>query len=106
MEEMLDISKMIKKIRLDNHITQEELAKKFFVTPKTISNYENGKRMSDLDFILNFCKIFNISFDYFMNNKDIQESKSEDLILSEKNGKLAIYDKKQSVYLTPHIYNE
>lgn len=38
----MNVGDLIKNIRKINNLTQNQFAKKFFVTPKTISNYENG----------------------------------------------------------------
>ncbi|MBE5746237.1 MAG: helix-turn-helix transcriptional regulator [Clostridiales bacterium] len=101
---MKTTSELLKEIRLSKKLTQKQFAKKFFITEKTISNYENGVRTPDLDFLNKVCEEFNITLDYFM-EKSKNESNPQDLILSEKNGKYAIYDKKQSVYLTGHLYD-
>lgn len=42
----MEMSKQIKKYRLKLHLSQEELADKIFVTRQTISNWENGKKLS------------------------------------------------------------
>lgn len=37
------IGKLIKKIRKDNNLTQQELAKKYGITYQAVSKWENGK---------------------------------------------------------------
>ena len=39
----MDISKQIKKYRVDLKLSQEELAEKIYVTRQSVSNWENGK---------------------------------------------------------------
>lgn len=41
--EIMDISKIVKKIRTDNGWTQDELAKKLDKTQAVISRYESGE---------------------------------------------------------------
>jgi len=101
---MKKTSELLKEIRLSQKLTQKQFAKKFFITEKTVSNYENGVRTPDLDFLTRVCKEFNIALDYFMTSQTT-ESNPNDLILLEKNGKFALFDKKQSVYLTGHLYD-
>ena len=101
----MNVGDLIKNIRKINNLTQNQFAKKFFVTPKTISNYENGLRSPDLEFLNKVCGEFNLTIDYFVKSPKT-ESDPKDLVISEKNGKYAIYDKGQSVYLTPHIYTK
>jgi len=101
---MKTVGVIIKEIRLVHNLTQREFAEKFFITEKTVSNYENGKRMPDLPFLSAVCSKLNVTLDYFM-EKQQQESKFNDLVVVSKNGKYAIFDTYQSVYLTPHIYD-
>ena len=58
---------MIKKTRLDNNITQEEYAKKFGVTRQTVSSWENGKSLPDLQLIITICNTYNLSLDALLN---------------------------------------
>ena len=99
-----NVAELIKYIRKQNKLTQKQFANKFFITEKTVSNYENGLRTPDLDFLNKVCEEFNLTLDYFMETSKT-ESNPNNLVVSEKNGKCAIYDKNRSVYLTPHIYD-
>ena len=101
---MKTTSELLKDIRKLNNLTQKQFAKRFFVTEKTVSNYETGSRMPDLNFLMKVCEEFNLTLDYFM-EKAKKESNPKDLIVLEKNNKFAIFDQKQSVYLTPHLYD-
>lgn len=101
---MENISEALKRIRKANNLTQKSFARRFFVTEKTVSNYENGVRAPSIEFLLKVCKEFNINMDYLFEKKQ-NTSRSKDLVCVEKNEKLAIFDKKQGVYLTPFIYD-
>ena len=63
----MTIAEMIKKTRLDNNITQEEYAKKFGVTRQTVSSWENGKSLPDLQLIITICNTYNLSLDALLN---------------------------------------
>ncbi len=101
---MNNIQKVIKEIRKNHNLTQKQFAKKFFISEKTVSNYENGLRTPDIEFLVKLSKEFNISLDYFV-EKGKNESDTRDLIVSARNHKLAIFDTKQGVYLTQHVYD-
>lgn len=45
----MEISKQIKKYRLESKLSQEELAEKIYVTRQTISNWENGRNYPDIN---------------------------------------------------------
>ena len=48
---MRDIGKNIRQLRTQKNMTQDELAKKLFVTRQTVSNYENGKSRPDVEML-------------------------------------------------------
>ncbi len=82
---MKDIGEIIKQVRKEKHLTQSQLAKIFFVTEKTISNYENGVRTPDIEFISKFCKEFNLSLDDFVTEKKRLASDGELTSIYENN---------------------
>ena len=43
---MRDIGKNIRQLRTEKNMTQDELARKLFVTRQTVSNYEMAPRFS------------------------------------------------------------
>ena len=49
----------LKKLRQDNNLTQEELAKKINTSRSNIANYENDKNMPSVDILEKISKIFN-----------------------------------------------
>lgn len=57
------IGNNIKQIRINNNITNRELAEILNTTSSTISAYENGKTMILTAFAIELCKKFNISLD-------------------------------------------
>ena len=54
------IGKLIKKIRQDNNLTQQELAKKYDITYQAVSKWENGKAIPDIALLKEICHDFNI----------------------------------------------
>lgn len=57
---MLLIGRRLKKLRLENKMTQEELAKQLNLSKVTISCYENNSRTPSLETLLLICDIFNV----------------------------------------------
>ena len=62
----------IKKIRQDNNLTQEELAKRINTSRSNIANYENDKNMPSIDILEKLSEIFNCSIDYILGKSDIR----------------------------------
>ncbi|MDN6615363.1 MAG: helix-turn-helix domain-containing protein, partial [Enterococcus sp.] len=55
----MDIGTIIKEKRVENNLTQEALAQKFFVTRQLISKWENGKSYPDLKQVVQLSELFN-----------------------------------------------
>lgn len=63
---------ILKKLRQDNNLTQEELAKKINNSRSNIANYENGKNMPSVEVLERLSEIFNVSTDYLLGKSDIR----------------------------------
>lgn len=63
------IGKRIKKLRLDHLMTQQSLADKLNVTNKTISKWETGRNLPDVEMIGKLSQIFNISVDELLTQR-------------------------------------
>ena len=59
----MNIGKKIIEIRKKNNLSQEDLAKMFFVTRQTISSWECGKSYPDIETIIKISDKFNVSLD-------------------------------------------
>jgi transcriptional regulator with XRE-family HTH domain len=74
---MVTFSVILKELRDERGLTQEELAIATHLTKTSISRYENGKRLdpgrSELIKLANF---FNVSLDYLVGESEIKESLS------------------------------
>lgn len=66
------ISKRIKELRIENDITQKELAEYLNLTPKMISFYELGQRVPPSDIIIKLSKKFNVTTDYLLGSSDLR----------------------------------
>ncbi|EEI71039.1 DNA-binding helix-turn-helix protein [Lentilactobacillus hilgardii ATCC 27305] len=60
---MLQFSKQLKKYRAANNLSQDDLAKKLFVSRQAISKWEQGDATPDLNNLVKLAEIFNISLD-------------------------------------------
>lgn len=62
----MSFGNILKKIRQENNLTQEELAKKINTSRSNIANYENDKNMPSIDILEKLSKIFGCSIDYLL----------------------------------------
>ena len=62
----LPVGRRIQQLRADRGMTQEDLGKLFHVTRQTVSNWENGKSLPDLQTLVRMSDQFHISLDILL----------------------------------------
>lgn len=72
----MELSKQIKKYRVEANLSQEELADKVFVSRQTISNWENDKNYPDIKSLVLMSEIFEVSLDNLIKG-DLERMKKE-----------------------------
>lgn len=60
--------------RKAKNLTQEQLAKKLFVSPKTISKWENGNGLPDTNLLTTICEFFNITLNELLIGERLSEA--------------------------------
>ena len=60
------IGRRIKKLREEEHLTQQALGKMLNVTKTSICSYEKGKRTPTLDTLTRLCNLFSKDINYFL----------------------------------------
>lgn len=65
-EAVMQFGERLKKARTDKKVTQEEVAKAFFITRQTISNWETGKTYPDIDNLIKLSDYYAISLDILL----------------------------------------
>ena len=68
--------KRFKEARKEKRLTQEQLADKFHLKKSSISRYENGKQMPEVNLLKEFADFFGVTVDYLLGSESI---KTEDL---------------------------
>ena len=67
---MSTLGERLNKLRQERGLTQQELADIFHISNSTISSYETGARIPDIDFLLKLSKFYNTSSDYILGLTD------------------------------------
>ncbi|MCC8357907.1 MAG: helix-turn-helix domain-containing protein, partial [Oscillospiraceae bacterium] len=62
----MTLGEKLHKLRKQHGLSQEALAEKMTVTRQTISKWELGQSMPDLDFVAQLSDIFSVSTDYLI----------------------------------------
>lgn len=63
---MINFGKRFKTLRVQNHLTQAELAQELGLTKSVISAYENDLRMPSYEVLILIAKKFKVSTDYLL----------------------------------------
>ena len=74
----MSFGNILKKLRQDNNLTQDELAKKIDTSRSNIANYENGKNMPSVDILEKIAKLFDCTTDYLLGKSDIRNPEEKD----------------------------
>lgn len=70
---MVDFGNTLKSLRLQNNMTQAQLAQKLGLTKSVISAYETGLRLPSYDILIHIAKIYNVSTDFLLGLERKQE---------------------------------
>ena len=65
-----DLGSKVKKLRISQGLTQEDVAKALDVTPGYISNVENGRNLMTLRMLSYYAELTSVSLDYLAGSVD------------------------------------
>ncbi|MEG1313975.1 MAG: helix-turn-helix domain-containing protein [Bacilli bacterium] len=71
---MSTFGERLKDLRKSNGLTQEQLAKIFYLNKSSISRYENDVQLPENDLLQKIADYFNVSLDYIMARTDTANS--------------------------------
>lgn len=71
---MAEFGELLAELRREKKMTQVQLGKILFVTASTISNYENGVRIPDIEKLQVIASFFDVSVDYLLGRTSIELS--------------------------------
>lgn len=79
----MELAKRVRQIRIDNHLTQEQVAKALNATPGYICNVESGRTAMSLRMLVYFAKLTGESLDSLVGSieKDYQATALDHEIL-------------------------
>ena len=92
----MELGKQIKMYRLENKLSQEELADQIYVSRQTISNWENDKSYPDINSLVLLSEVFKVSLDKLIKG-DVDVMK--DVIQKEEVDKMNHYGKIYTIML-------
>ena len=90
--------RFLKELRREKGLTQEQLAERFGVTNRSVSRWENGVNMPDLDLVIDIADYFEVSIDEFLDGErktDMKDKKTEEMLR-----KVADYENQEKVMIS------
>lgn len=98
----MELSEKILTLRKSRDLTQEQLAEQLNVSRQSISKWESGQSIPEIEKIMLLSSIFDVTTDYLLKPSEIDELSVKTEILEKQQQKMLIKDKKRSqiLYLT------
>ena len=59
----MSFGEQIKQIRLENNLTQDQMASKLNVTRQAVSNWENDRNLPDIEMLITISSVFHLPLD-------------------------------------------
>ena len=78
------IGEKIKELRINNKMTQKDLAERLYVTAQAVSRWENGEVEPSLSTLVEIAKIFNVSTDELLNINVSREEKAPEVVVQKE----------------------
>lgn len=95
----MDFSEKLITLRKSRNLTQEQLAEKLNVSRQSVSKWESGQVIPDVEKIVEVSKIFDVTLDYLLKPSEIDElSLKTDLLARQQQQLLAREQKRAKVY--------
>lgn len=97
--DQVKIGKFIAELRRGEGLTQEALGEKLGVTNKTVSRWENGNYMPDIEMFQLLARVFKISINELLSgerlsDKDFRQKADENVIAAAKESAFSFEEKK------------
>lgn len=67
----MELSEKLLNLRKANDLTQEQLAEKIGISRQSVSKWESGQAVPELDKIVALCELFNVTTDYLLKPSEI-----------------------------------
>ncbi len=77
----------LKKLRIENGLTQDELAQKIYVSRTAVSKWETDNGYPSIESLKQLSNLFNVSIDNLISDDDVENKRNID----RKNGRKAYY---------------
>ena len=91
----MDVSEKILQLRKANGFTQEELAEKLNVSRQSVSKWESGQSVPELEKLVALSEIFQVSTDHLLKPSDLDQLSIKTEMLEKQQQELAAENRKR-----------
>lgn len=91
----MEVSEKILKLRKANNLTQEELAEKLDVSRQSISKWESGQTIPELEKLVVLSEVFQVTTDYLLKPSELDELSIKTEMLEKKQEELSRENEKR-----------
>ncbi|HFI0644778.1 TPA: helix-turn-helix domain-containing protein [Streptococcus suis] len=84
---MKQLAQQIKKLRIGQNLSQDDLAEKLYISRQAVSKWENGEATPDIDKLVQLAEFFGVSLDYLVLGKEPEKE-----IVVEQRGKKNVWE--------------
>ena len=100
----MNLSEKILALRKSRGMSQEELAEKLDVSRQSVSKWETGQAMPELDKIVAISRLFDITTDYLLKESEVGELSLKADMLEKQQERMLIREKKKDIALRRVLY--
>ncbi|MFT3984345.1 MAG: helix-turn-helix transcriptional regulator [Lachnospiraceae bacterium] len=100
--DQVKIGNFIKELRKEKNFTQEQLAEKFNVSRRTVSRWETGSNMPDLDILIGISEYYDVDLRELLDGERKSEKMNQEL--EETVWKVADYSNEEKQKLTSRMH--
>lgn len=101
----MDFSEKILSLRKSRGLTQEQLAEKLNVSRQSVSKWESGQAIPELETIVALCRVFDITTDYLLKPSEMDELSIKTEMLEKQQQQLLIREQRYKRIFTCIVYS-
>lgn len=101
----MDFSEKILSLRKSRGLTQEQLAEKLNVSRQSVSKWESGQAIPELETIVALCRVFDITTDYLLKPSEMDELSIKTEMLEKQQQLLLIREQRYKQIFTCIVYS-
>lgn len=100
----MSLSKKIYELRKSSNLSQEQLAEKVNVSRQSISKWESGETVPEIERVVELSKVFNVSTDYLLLSSEVEELANKTIQLEKQQEDLRMEIQKQHERILRSLY--